>query len=271
MADRPAIRQCNAMTQRDAQCRRLVNCDDVIAYPNSALIPVPLYCPDHLKSNLVEQRFRCLKYPDQFIDYNDEHLNFNIHYYTYKPSVYLEYIPSYLEPHTKVLLREEMRKWPSRNDKAGYIYVLDLEGKCLRYSPDEGFRLSFLDRSDQDLVRFKVGWTVAINRRLAEHNHKCDSSRLVLLSFYPPPNETNEPTPGASDESTGDLATNDSQPALALSMIRPGEKVPYSCALERLIHLELADVAANSHPVLGIVPGAQSDVQVPRQPCVDCK
>ena len=110
-----------------------------------------------------------------------------------------------------------------------------------------------------------------MNRRLAEHNNKCRSMRPVLFGYYPPSNERNGPTPGASNASTGDLATNDLGPSLALSMIRPGEKVPYWHILECLVHLELADVAANSHPVLGIVPGARSGVQVPRQPCVDCE
>ncbi|KAM5536160.1 hypothetical protein V8D89_010170 [Ganoderma adspersum] len=198
MADRPATRQCNMMTQRDVQCKRLVSCEGVIAYPNSMQIPVPLYCHDHLKSNLVEQRFHCLKYLDQFIDYN-----------------------------------EEIWKKLSHNDKAGYIYVLNFE-----------------DTSGQDVVHFKVGWTVAMNRCLAEHNNKCGSSCPVLLSFYPPPNKTNELTPG-------DLTTNNSEPTLALSMIRPGKKLLYLCTLECLIHLELVDLTANSHPI-------------PRRPCIDC-
>ena len=55
---------------------------------------------------------------------------FNLRYSTYR-TVHLAYVQSYLEPHTKVLLREEMRKRPSRNDEAGYIYVLDIEGTYL--------------------------------------------------------------------------------------------------------------------------------------------
>ena len=123
-----------------------------------------------------------------------------------------------------------------------------------------------------DIVHFKVGRTIAMNRRLAEHNNKCRSSRPALLNFYPTP-ETNEPTPGASDESTGELATNanPSQPNLTLSMIQPGEKSLYSHMLERLVHLELSDIAANSHPALGIISGGRTGVQMPRRPCADCK
>ena len=82
------LEQCNAMTQRDTQCRRLVNREGILQYPNSARIPVPLYCHDHLKSNLVEQRFRCLKYPDLFINYEGKHAGVHLHRCTYK-SLYI--------------------------------------------------------------------------------------------------------------------------------------------------------------------------------------
>ena len=61
---------CNGMTQKDAPCKRLVSREDIILYPKAEL--VPLYCRDHLNSNLVEQRFRCLRYPDRFIEYDSE-------------------------------------------------------------------------------------------------------------------------------------------------------------------------------------------------------
>lgn len=75
MAAQPPTEQCSAMTQRDTPCKRLVSREGIIPYPNTR-IPVPLFCHDHLKSNLVEQRFRCIKYPDVFIIYDGEYSDF---------------------------------------------------------------------------------------------------------------------------------------------------------------------------------------------------
>ena len=149
---------------------------------------------------------------------------------------------------------------------------LTLKVRAYIGSPHNCF-LFLLDKTGQDVVQFKVGRTVAMNRRLAEHNNKCGSSHPILINFYPTPDETNEPTPGASDESTGEPATDvhHSQPNLTLSMIRPGEKLLYSHMLECLVHLELSDIAANSHPALGIVPGGRTGAHIPRRPCVDCE
>lgn len=115
-------------------------------------------------------------------------------------------------------------------------------------------------------MHFKVGRTSTINRRLAEHNHRCRSLRPVLLGYCPTPSATIEDEPDANEAS-------DSEPAasLALSTIRPSTKVPYASVLERLVHLELADVAANNHPTLGIVTGRRLGVNRQRIPCVDCK
>ena len=113
-------------------------------------------------------------------------------------------------------------------------------------------------------MHFKVGCTSTINRRLAEHNHRCRTLRPVLLGYYPTPDATIEDELDANDAS-------DREPDLALSTIKPGTKVPYARVLERLVHLELADVAANSHPTLGIVTGGRLGANRPRTPCVDCK
>ncbi|KAI1781921.1 hypothetical protein LXA43DRAFT_907301, partial [Ganoderma leucocontextum] len=69
-----------------------------------------------------------------------------------------------------------------------------------------------------DLVRIKVGRTVNIRTRLYQHRRRCPSLKPQLLGQYP-------------------------------SSTRPKAcTVPFSDRLERLVHLELTDVAACSNP-----------------------
>ena len=63
-----------------------------------------------------------------------------------------------------------MCKKPASNDQAGYIYILDIEGKL--YVVAHRFTYLFLlDTNDQDLIHFKVSCTNAMNHHLVEHNH----------------------------------------------------------------------------------------------------
>ncbi|KAI1789739.1 hypothetical protein LXA43DRAFT_867913, partial [Ganoderma leucocontextum] len=74
-----------------------------------------------------------------------------------------------------------------------------------------------------DLVRIKLGRSNNVARRLSEHRRRCPSARHVLL--------------GQTD------------------------LIPYCDRLERLIHVELADRAAQSYP---------AGRSAPRTRCADC-
>ncbi|PIL25422.1 hypothetical protein GSI_13312 [Ganoderma sinense ZZ0214-1] len=147
---------------------------------------------------------------------------------------YNDYISTNLEDRTQVLLRERMRTPPHSSDTTGYIYGLRLE-----------------DPAHPDLVHFKVGRTNSMNRRTAEHLHNCPSGRPVLLGYYPRP-------PNATDAE------------LSLARIKPGRKVPFARMLEELVHLQLADVAANADPSGVVVPGQRLGANQARRPCIDC-
>ena len=76
---------------------------------------------------------------------------------------------------------------------------------------------SVKDPAHPDLVRIKVGRTSDVSRRLREHRRCCPSFKAQLLGQYPPA------TPGTCG-------------------------VPFAGALERFVHLELTDLAAQSNP-----------------------
>ena len=91
------------------------------------------------------------------------------------------------------------------------------------------------DTAHPDLVRIKVGRTSDVSRRLREHRRRCPSFKAQLLGQYPPAT----PSPGTYTRG-----------------------VPFAGALERLVHLELTDLAAQSNP---------SGRMATRVHCPDCQ
>ncbi|KAI1786179.1 hypothetical protein LXA43DRAFT_898469 [Ganoderma leucocontextum] len=94
------------------------------------------------------------------------------------------------------------------------------------------YALELQDDAHLDLVHIKVGRTNDIARRLSEHRRRCPSFEPFLLGHYP-----------------------------AKARLRASYLVPYCDLLERLVHLELTDLAVKAHPAGGTTPHTR---------CVDC-
>ncbi|KAG6817106.1 hypothetical protein H0H87_012627 [Tephrocybe sp. NHM501043] len=79
------------------------------------------------------------------------------------------YIPLYLQPNNQSKLRELMYKAASKNDKAGYIYVLEIQD------------------NNTEIVQFKVGYTARgdINERVQEWKSACRPKKQPLRGIYP--------------------------------------------------------------------------------------
>ena len=136
----------------------------------------------------------------------------------------LALIPRNLEPRTQVVLRHLADKPVADSDTAGYIYALELMGKLFTVFSFPAATDLRVDNARPDLIHIKVGRTNDIARRLREHRRNCPSFRPILLGHT----------------------------AVA----------PYCDQLERLVHLELTDLAAQSYP-----PGRNA----PRTCCQDCQ
>ncbi|KAF9534088.1 hypothetical protein CPB83DRAFT_748294, partial [Crepidotus variabilis] len=153
---------------------------------------------------------------------------------------FAEWIPKYLRGETRKRLQQEMIKPSSRSDSPGYIYVLEL-------APD-----------DTNFVKFKVGRSNDVGRRLREWRRQCPSTIPVLKGFFP-----------------GDLSEDGFSSMAKLTM--PGPSGPLCHRLERLIHIELTDLVSNpayldqSWPqvdrprVLDVVNSQRASA-----PCLDC-
>lgn len=173
-----------------------------------------------------------------------------------------------LEPQTTSLLLTELTKPISNADEQGYIYMFWLTptstGTRSELSPREiassllppapssnntrrpvqPRSISDALRAAQDLnaltqnptpgkpdtIRLKIGRTSNVHRRLTQWTRQC-SHDLTLIRYYPyTPSSTSRPRQRNRKCPTPDLL--------------PGRKVPHVHRVERLIHLELADLRA---------------------------
>ena len=80
--------------------------------------------------------------------------------------------------------------------------------------------------SRPDIIRIKVGRTNDMIRRYKEHHRRCPSLQPTLLGYYP-----------SNGESPQDLAAG---------RLRPNKKTSSSHLLERVVHLELTEVAVHA-------------------------
>ncbi|KAI0747627.1 hypothetical protein C8Q80DRAFT_1167804 [Daedaleopsis nitida] len=158
-------------------------------------------------------------------------------------SVWVEYkdwIPEYLQDETKELLREAMRTKHSASDVDGYIYAFEID-----------------DDSNFGFVHIKVGRAVKLTKRLAEWDKQCQSKQTHLRGYWP----------STKDADDGNLARG---------RVQVGPPGPYCHKVERLVHLELADLAVNApyldpnYPDVQNVSGNGNDKAVSRKPCPDC-
>lgn len=117
-----------------------------------------------------------------------------------------------------------------------------------------------------DTIQLKVGRTKNVAKRIDEWNKQCGSKKQVLRAYFP-----------EKEEGGGRNA-----PSLMKGCVRPGKPGPWSHRLERLIHLELKDLATTkvyldpewqAKPFAKDAPGALTPKIPPvkRVRCNDCK
>lgn len=123
-----------------------------------------------------------------------------------------DWIPSYLHPDTQAALRVEMEKLPSPSDSPGHIYVFEIR-----------------DRSS-DRLRLKVGRATNVVKRIDEWDRQCRTHEHVIRGWYPEPENKSK----------------SKSPSHLKGLVKVGDPAAWCHRLERLIHLELADLATRS-------------------------
>ncbi|RDB21253.1 hypothetical protein Hypma_011496 [Hypsizygus marmoreus] len=171
-----------------------------------------------------------------------------------------DWIPPYLQPETRVALRIEMEKSRSQSDIAGYIYTFEIRGMC-NVPRSHLCSIALFPTTDSealDTIKLKVGRAVNLVKRIDQWGKQCGSKEQVLRGWYP--------------------GTVEPDGSLMKGRIKAGDKGPWCHRMERLIHLELADLAATSvylHPAWPRVYTADVMTSVPSNapsnaPCSDC-
>lgn len=189
----------------------------------------------------------------------------------------LSWIPKTLSPQTTSGLLTELAKPISDADEEGYIYMFwvtpqstatdahppvprDIASSIVPSAPQTNDNLrpphqprSVSDalRAARDLnalttnptsttsgtIRLKIGRTSNVHRRIAEWTRQC-SHDLTLVRYYPYTPLSVSSSPARAPLPRPRTGSNAS-PAVSLM---PGRKVPHVHRVERLIHLELADL-----------------------------
>ena len=140
-----------------------------------------------------------------------------------------DWIPEYLGQATQVALRSEMQKARAPSDSEGYIYVFEILGmpSSFRLLPlTESAMWPPIDPTDKKFIHLKVGRATNLNRRMDQWGKQCGSKEQILRGFWP----------GGMDK--------DGVPMKGL--VLAGPKGPWCHRLERLVHIELADLVTST-------------------------
>ncbi|KZP32513.1 hypothetical protein FIBSPDRAFT_774423 [Athelia psychrophila] len=132
-----------------------------------------------------------------------------------------DWIADYLQPETQLALRVEMEKPRSAADESGYIYTFEIR-----------------DPNTPQKVQLKVGRAVNLVKRIDQWGKQCGSKEQILRGWWPGVIEDADNSAGIIDLTVG--------ASLMKGRVKAGEKGPLVHRLERLVHLELGDLAVNA-------------------------
>jgi len=137
-----------------------------------------------------------------------------------------------------------MCKARSRSDVHGYIYTFEIR-----------------DSAAVETIQLKVGRAVNLVKRIDQWSKQCSSKEQIIRGWYP-----------------GTVEADEDEQSLMKGRIKPGAKVPWCHRLERLIHLELADLVATRAYLEPGWPNVSASAlkagaiaSVKRTPCTDCR
>ncbi|ETW85413.1 hypothetical protein HETIRDRAFT_311200 [Heterobasidion irregulare TC 32-1] len=155
-----------------------------------------------------------------------------------------DWIPDYLHRSTQISLRAEMTKTRSDSDEDGYIYAYEIEKLGL----------------DSNQIHIKVGRTTVLNNRIDQWNKQCNSTEPNLLGWWP------------------DGTHSDTVIRLMAGRVEAGRKGALCHRLERLVHIELFDLAARNLHLDPAFPGDVDPDKIDdsdffnrsRKTCIDC-
>ncbi|KAJ3730296.1 hypothetical protein C8R42DRAFT_598835 [Lentinula raphanica] len=206
--------QCSGVTKAGKRCTRLVKGGPALVSVWGATSPnsgnVERFCHQHAKELLGPSGFYARRQNRDGVSGQglQEWIDF------------ADYIPPYLHPDTQVALRVEMEKPRSQSDVEGYIYTFEIRDPKDPSPPT---------------ISLKVGRAVNVVKRLNQWGKQCGSKEQVLRGWYPGEVDTD------SEEANDTVGHS-----LMKGRVKAGGRGVWCHRLERLIHLELADLAVHA-------------------------
>lgn len=145
------------------------------------------------------------------------------------------FIPDSLESQTQVQLKTAMVEKLTDADREGYIYIYEVQDP---------------NKLHADILEFKVGRSYTPIKRVGQWENSCRSQRHIVRYIFPAPEDQ----------------------IMLTGMMRQGDPAKFCHRLERLIHLELADLSLNA-PYLEMrdKDHVHKLATQPRTRCIDCK
>ncbi|KAG6330889.1 hypothetical protein ID866_8199 [Astraeus odoratus] len=204
------VKCCAIAKTTNKQCTR----DVKVPLMLSALDPVPaVYCHQHKQSVNAEPGFYVRRegQADRFVHFDGRYRSQDQLASALTSAA--EYVPAYLKLETQQALRAEMAKAPSNADVPGYIYTFEIR-----------------DPSNKYLIQLKVGRAVNLNKRLDQWDKQCGSKAQIVRGWWPGNVEPDDDDDGANG-------------GLLKGNIKAGEPGPLCHRVERLVHIELADLS----------------------------
>ncbi|KAE9403324.1 hypothetical protein BT96DRAFT_1017035 [Gymnopus androsaceus JB14] len=206
--------QCSGVTKAGKRCTRLVKGGPALVSVWGATSPttgnVERFCHQHAKELLGPSGFYARK------QHRDGRQGQGLQEWI----DFADYIPPYLHPDTQVALRVEMEKPRSQSDVEGFIYTFEVRDPKDPTPPT---------------ISLKVGRAVNVVKRLNQWGKQCGSKEQVLRGWYP----------GEVDNES-DEANDTVGQSLMKGRVKAGGRGVWCHRLERLIHLELADLAVHA-------------------------
>ncbi|KAG2752066.1 hypothetical protein P692DRAFT_20830268 [Suillus brevipes Sb2] len=161
-----------------------------------------------------------------------------------------DHISQYLQRDTQLALRVEMEKATSTSDVPGYIYTYEIR-----------------DPKRPDVIQLKVGRAVNLTKRLDQWGKQCGSKVPIVRGWWP----------GTVEDESDDDGTNGS---LLTGNIKAGQPGPLCHRVERLVHIELADLVVHTPYLDSKFPNVDNSDTSPStsgspkkaamKPCFDC-
>ncbi|KAG9125416.1 hypothetical protein FRC07_007691 [Ceratobasidium sp. 392] len=146
------------------------------------------------------------------------------------------WIPQDLSRAIRKKIREKLEKSRPKTEDPGYVYAFEI-----------------IDPDTPDEIHIKVGYSKDVARRLREWRGQCPSKKIVFRGCWPGDVE--------SDKFYG-------QDGKLIGTIVPAKPTNYPRLIERLVHLELKEVAAKSLHLPLELRGPVKGMS--KEPCLDC-